>query len=182
MPRQSPFQRLHSFRRHLPLRRPDRLYRWAIIAWHTTWVAPTAVSQAMRNVRPPRRDLPPNATARPFAMTSTNAPGLPAASAPCAERGTRADHIQRHAVTLSASATIIQAASTPQGRTAPPASPGAARRGVRCPLGGHVDTGSGGQARCGRSAEQNGSEEPASPLNRILAMRRLGRTWFAASS
>jgi hypothetical protein len=84
--RQSLFPHLHSSQRRLPRRGPDRLCRWAIIACHMTWVAPTAVLQAMHNVRPPRRDSPPYATARPFATTSTTAHGAPAASAPCGQR------------------------------------------------------------------------------------------------
>jgi hypothetical protein len=84
--RQSLFPPLHSSKRRLPRRRPDRLCRWAIIACHMTWVAPTAVLQAMHNVRPPRRDSPPYATARPFATTSTTAHGAPVASSPCGQR------------------------------------------------------------------------------------------------
>ena len=62
------------------------MYRWAIIAWLTTWVAPTAVSQAMRNVRPPRRGSPPYATARPFAMNSMIVRGELATGDPCGRR------------------------------------------------------------------------------------------------
>ena len=169
MPRQSPFQHLHSFRRHLPLRRPDRLCRWAIIACHMIMVAPTAVSQAMRNVRPPRRGSRPSATARTFAMTSTITPGVPVASTPCAERDTHTDRISVTRCQLSSSATIMNRNGVFPARPDSAANlAGAARRGVRCPLGGHVSTGSGGKARWAALQKIIGSAKPASPLNRIL--------------